>query len=369
MAEKEPETAVGYGASTASKSLSELLARILEQLSLSAWLPAAALTLLSVFVVELGTALDRTDPRAGHADPHASPGAVLASTFEVIGKTSIGGLLLLVAVIVVLTMVTQAFSFESIRLLEGYWGVSGPIERLAEVRSNHWRKIRKDLKRDHKALTRKAWKRAKARIGNRPDFTSGMVDALEAQIFVKLRTTPITDPKQIELVDSVKWESLAPGDLLRRRTNIEKKLEDFPDEKRHVMPTRLGNVLRHWEDETGYGTVESMVDEVFDVLPASLRDSHDEQRGRIDLYCSMLFVMGLVGALAVLRLAWLDWRYAAVAAGTSLLSLWMLYRAAVASARYYGSLLVTIAVWSTRHKPEGDASAAEPPVVTPAAVL
>src|SRR5918995_4608544 len=100
---------VAQVAKAGSKTLSQLVARILEQLALSAWLPAAALALLTAFVLKLGTIISA--PNAS-----SSPGAALSQAFGELGKTSIGGIVLLVIVVVVLTMVTQAFSFESIRL-------------------------------------------------------------------------------------------------------------------------------------------------------------------------------------------------------------------------------------------------------------
>jgi hypothetical protein len=50
------------------------------------------------------------------------------------------------------------------------------------------------------------------------------------------------------------------------------------------------------------GSVETMVQELFDDLPFSLRVEHDEQRTRLDLYCSMVFVIALTTAIAVVGL-------------------------------------------------------------------
>jgi hypothetical protein len=280
------------------ETLSQLLTRILSQLALSAWLPSAALTLLVVFILNLGSTLS-------DQDGPVSPNDAVSSAFSYMGDTSIGGLVLVVLLIIVLTIVTQAFSFESIRFLEGYWGVSRPCERLAQARAKHFRKVRRKLVGRYKQVTKEAWKRAKPRIERDPDFTPEMVGVLEAQVLMKECSIELTSSEE-EIVDSRDWRRSVPGELLRRRTNLDKKLDDFP-KKHHVMPTRLGNVLRHYEDATGYQTVESMIDETFDSLPNSLQLAHDEQRGRLDLYCSMQSVVVLAAAVAAFRFGYGYW--------------------------------------------------------------
>jgi hypothetical protein len=64
----------------------------------------------------------------------------------------------------------------------------------------------------------------------------------------------------------------------------------------------------------------------------------------------MVFVAALVGVAACARLAGDHLPYALAALGISLVAAWLMYRAAIASARSYGSLLVTIA---ERHPQSG----------------
>lgn len=89
---------------------------MLDQLSLSAWLPAAMLVGSSAVLLQL----------------HARPDRNLAlATNHLIAKP-LGVIVLLLFALVLATMVTQAFEFEVIRLLEGYWGNS----RLAPIPFN-----------------------------------------------------------------------------------------------------------------------------------------------------------------------------------------------------------------------------------------
>lgn len=342
VTDSQPENAASVALSTASSSLSQLVTRILEQLALSAWLPAAALTLLVTFIMQVGDVLGGNDTLESKGEPvRLDPGAVISSALEQMANISIGGAVLLVMTVVVVTMVTQAFTFESIRLLEGYWGVWRPIERVAQARAKHWRNARKRLVKSQRRLTKRAWERAQFRIAAEDEYTNDMVQALGAQVLGGEAPSTLNDA-QVALVDSTDWWRYAPSDLRRRHVNVEKALDDFPHSK-HIMPTRLGNVLRRFENDTGYETVQDLVDRSFHLLPPSLQSSHDEQRGRLDLYCSMFLVAVSSGLIAALRFNSTHAIYTVVSVIVASVAALSLYRAAVASARYYGSLLVAIA--------------------------
>ena len=90
----------------ASQTLSQFIARVLNQLALSAWLPAAALVLSAIYVFQLAGVLDEDLPEP-------SPLQALGLAGQRIGETNIGGAVVIIAAVVVLTLVTQAFTFES----------------------------------------------------------------------------------------------------------------------------------------------------------------------------------------------------------------------------------------------------------------
>ena len=128
---------------------------------------------------------------------------------------------------------------------------------------------------------------------------------------------------------------------MRRRVNVDKRIRDFPRAD-HVLPTRLGNILRHHEDMLDAGDIESFVQDVFDDLPSSLQQSHDEERNRLDMYCSMVFVLALSGFATLVRLGPRSWPYALGFAAIDIVGLRVMYGAALATARAYGSVLLTI---------------------------
>jgi hypothetical protein len=331
-----------------AETFSQFVARVLDQLELSAWLPSAAMVLQLYFIVQLGTAVDAKRTSAAEA-----VGVALSH----MGATGIGGAVLLAVAVVVLTILTQAFTFEAIRFLEGYWGTARLVERVAEYRVNlYCRKIERlsDLER---SLTKQAWFTAKAKLvetqneirrtGHRPDVTPAMIDHLEGMV---LQEAPSARPVRLtaaqqERLNTYKWEALANGEQLRRRVNVIRQLQDYPAPDR-ALPTRLGNVLRAYEDQLDaddLDEVESYMQRIYDSLPASFQENHDQQRNRLDLYCTMVFVVAISGLVAVARFAPRHWPYAAGAACVAVIGMWTMYRAALATARAYGQLLVTSA--------------------------
>lgn len=340
------DSGVERATSTASETASQLLAKILDQLSLSAWLPSGALVLLIGFVIELGSEIYT----------HSSPGAAVSATFVTIGKSSIGSLLLVGLVIVIVTMLTQAFSFGAIRVLEGYWGTAGWMEWLASRRADRHR-TKRDALYDRYELVRAeaidvvlaelaAEPQVPANSGETVTFTEAMRKVLEA------RVKGISEPKHLainveqrRISNEFDWMGHADRNLARRELNLRKRFEDYPVDVQHVLPTRLGNVLRAHEDATGLDEVEDFVDRVFDSLPFSMQLLHDEQRTRLDLYCSMVFVLATATVVAVARFGFHHWRYQAAALVLAGFGCWVVYRAAISSARYFGSVLETIVVF------------------------
>lgn len=335
---------VEQAAATAAETASQLLAKILNQLSLSAWLPSGALVLLVGFVLELGTAID--------AQPHS--GAAVSAAFVAIGHISIGSLLLMGGVTVVVTMLTQAFSFGAIRVMEGYWGTSRVMESVASARANRHRSKRSSLYTRYCAVRSEAIdavlllvateQQALIDAGQPETFTKSMRDLVEARVkALRQPANLVLSPEQRRQADDFDWRSRADRNLARRELNLIKRLEDYPSESDHVLPTRFGNVLRRHEDATGLDEVEDFVDRVFDDLPFSLRLTHDEQRTRLDLYCSMVFVLLLAATTAVARFGFRHWGYQTAGVVLAGLGCWVMYRAAISSARHYGGVLETIA--------------------------
>lgn len=335
----------------AQATLSQLGARILNQLSISSWLPSAALVLLAALIAHIGDEL--AESKYGHKLLTLKP---LAAAFQDLGRTNAGSLVLLAVAVIVLTMLTQAFAFEAIRFFEGYWGTSRFMVVIARRRAARWRRLITELKSRHRALTKKAWKQARRRIekdqrklersGEVREFTDEEIDYLEEAILSGGAPLALRGDERAEIL-SIDWRQHAKPELVRQLIDVRNRIDDFPVRKR-ALPTRLGNVLRHYEDQTGRTSLVGFVDSIFDSLPFSMRVSYDEQRGRLDLYCSLVLILELAGFAAFMSFVWNNWVYAVVSWMLLSLVAFFSYRAAIASARYYGVLLVTVSRYATR---------------------
>ena len=324
-----------------SDNLSQLVARIFNQLALSAWLPSAFLVLAATFVIVLGQYVGM---------PGMHPFEEITAALRALGDTKFTALVLMLVAIVVLTMLTQAFSFEAIRFLEGYWGESAMMLAFAQQRCVHYGQTRQALDADLASLKVQVWPLVDLKIrdeqreygdrGQDPELTDAMILRLRYAVTGEDIGPDITAQEQA-VVDGYDWVPYAPQAERRRMEILEHRRQDYPQAD-EAQPTRLGNILRHYESLTSASTVETMVEEVFDDLPFSLQIAHDEQRGRLDLYCSMIFVWVALVALALIRFNWHHWGYSVGALGLGALGVVLTYRASLSSARHYGSLLLQI---------------------------
>ena len=154
-------------------------------------------------------------------------------------------------------------------------------------------------------LTERAWKSARDELENlqarlqtltpkSARLTPNVIAAAGAEAIGAAEPPAVRLSKaEAAALEELVWTDYADPELLRRRVNLDKKRRDYP-EARRSLPTRLGNILRAHEDDTGQDDVETFIQRVFDDLPPSLKAEHDEQRTRLDLYCSMVFVVAFV---------------------------------------------------------------------------
>jgi uncharacterized membrane protein YbhN (UPF0104 family) len=118
---------------SAGDGLSKLLTRILDQLSLSSWLPAIVLVCNSAVLMQLNSQQNLN----------------LAGAVKSLTEKPLGILVVLVLLIIVASIVTQAFEFEVIRILEGYWGSKKLLHWLAKLRIRHHAKRFKRLEEQY----------------------------------------------------------------------------------------------------------------------------------------------------------------------------------------------------------------------------
>ena len=242
----------------ASETLSQFIARVLTQLSLSAWLPSAALVLSLTFVIQLGSVLDSSEQSV-------SAWTAVGSALSRMAAIKIGGALLLFIAVVVLTIFTQAFSYEGIRVLEGYWGTFGPMRLYAAWRCNRFESRATKLRSKGLELTSKAWDEAEKAIRQQKNqaikhqrtgvealaWTPDMLTWLGAKLKEELTEVSLSRADQLTAL-GIPWRRFSKPDYLRRSVNIDKKLRDYPRpsqvpsnavRQRHAGPRRCNEKI------------------------------------------------------------------------------------------------------------------------------
>lgn len=322
------------------EGLSAFVAKILDQLSLSAWLPAALLSATLTLLLQFR--------RQHSADLHAA--------LIEIGDRWVVVLLLAVPVLVLTTLTTQAFSFSAIRTLEGYSMRRIPMRwvrwLLTRLQVRRWERLR----RQRRLRSGRAFDNSESRWATEP---AEIVMALRAQA-QELKPLEPTDVDQRNRLSKLDWRVACDPWDLSRFEDARAAVNEYPSRSR-IMPTRLGNVLRSTEDAVVNDTGEDL--ETFAMrrrswLAPRTQFQHDQFRTRLDMYCTLVFVStGLAAVTLALTIGEpkLLAPFALICAGLILLAL-VAYYAAVASARGYCTILRLM----KDARPPGDGAALAP---------
>lgn len=233
----------------------------------------------------------------------------------------------------VLALFLHPLQFATVQLLEGYWGPS--VIALGAMRL----RIERHRKRAQCLATRVV----KLDEVIETNFRSYLKrTAEESDQFDEEPEEPedIDQELQDHYLDSAHANHLVPQIVAKEV--LQHREERYPDGRR-IMPTRLGNTLRRYEDRAGaqYGLEAITTAPHFSlVIPephlAYLRDS----RQLMDTTVRLCFVSLLATVLAVASLVTDGWwlLVALVPYGLAYLA----YRAAIAAADEYGTALATI---------------------------
>jgi hypothetical protein len=322
--------------------LSPFAAKILDQLSITAWLPAALLMANTYLVA--GMYLVRPDdvPRASN----------LKDAVAALDSRALGVIVAVLLGITLATLVTQSLEFAAVRFLEGYWGGSllAAIPTRVGVKVQRWRR-RLMVNRIDK-LDRRAFRLAETRIraqlkrnGTDPTFVDAAIsagrDELPDDMSSDLRG------QALAYYRAKQWRRLAPADLRHRALSLDVKNRAYPAQASRLLPTQLGNALRRSEDQmkgqVSGAQLRTYLFEHLDQVGPQLLEQHNHYRNRLDM-CSVLTVLCLLlaGVDALLLPQLLPVSYAWWACGALTLLSYLSYRGAVAAALDYGPVLVAI---------------------------
>jgi len=271
---ESPSTANDSDSSAASPNgVSAFIARVLDQLTLSAWLPAALLTASVAVLLQF-----RSDRSAN-----------VLSAVRALTADPVRVLVLIVPLLVIATVVTQAFSFEAITTLEGYWRRRGlaNLARTLMIRRHVRRK--KSIERRRKRAAEKAFYVAEPRM-LKEGIPFPVVNALKAQAFGLVEPPLTADERDLFL--ETKWREWSDAWLISKMEHLKKAWEAYPPKMHRVLPTRLGNLMRATEDRLEHtgGDVEGFALRRYATAPPLVQKEHDQFRNRLEMYCTLVFV-------------------------------------------------------------------------------
>jgi hypothetical protein len=322
------ENEAGSDTAPSPDGLSAFIARVLDQLTLSAWLPAAVLTGSLAVLLQF----------------RSSRSANVLRAIGVLTSDPVRVLVITIPLLVIATVVTQAFSFEAIKALEGYWRRRGLASK-ARTLLIWWHAHPKDRLK----------KRLGDAYGEALDAARDRINAkhIPESVFNTVRDSLTKTDQQnkarlpANLRDEVikftnDWRTYCQPWHLAKIDQLLQDLALYPEHER-ILPTRLGNVMRATEDKlvNPEGDVEGFALRRYAEATRLVQLQHDQFRNRLEMYCTMVFVSA---ALALLTPAILIGSgITAIAISVTFAAFAMLctssYQAAIASAGGYCAAL------------------------------
>jgi hypothetical protein len=211
------------------------------------------------------------------------------------------------------------------QLLEGYWGGSTLALALARRRVLHYRRVAGEIE-DVIERADQAWEAGAAALRG-PQ--------------VALEDPPVRRRRNRHLLDSELGDPLM-GDYLHAQAARAARSR-YPDAGRRFLPTRLGNVLRRYEDRAGrqYGLDVLVIAPHLNLVAQQDRRAYlDDTRQQMDLAVRLCVLSLLAAGISVALLAD-DGVWLLLALAPYVLS-YLAYRGAIASAHAYGTALSTV---------------------------
>jgi hypothetical protein len=246
---------------------------------------------------------------------------------EAAGHLNVEQVAALLAATFIIGLALHPFQFAMTQLLEGYWGISSIGLHLAKKRILHYRSEAQRLDEIAEA----------ARYG--------WIDDVQQARASSAGFVNETDSDRMKLnllyLDAECGDPMV-GDYLRSEV-AEIARDRYPAAGRRIMPTRLGNALRRYEDEAGrqYGlNILRIAPHLNLVAAKEHRDYLDDTRKGLDLNVRLCFTAAIAVALSIPLLAgdgaWLLLSLVPYCAS------YFAYRGAVSSAHEYGTALSTV---------------------------
>lgn len=322
-----------------ANGISAFLARVLDQLSVSSWLPAVFFVGNAAILLVLKNK-DQLD---------------VSVAIRQLVELEWGALVVLLFAVIIVATVIQAFEFESLRFWEGYFR-SALSRRWADRRITRYQSKIRDLEKELQERRLAAFDSARRRALSRETPAARTLAHWNAMEKV-IHGWDLDDGEE-DIADeaalTLHWPSHADPTLLHAWDVTRLKRQEFPSPHR-VMPTRLGNVMRMAEDHVQLGVdedLEGFMIRHLDELPPTIVSEHAAYQRRLEMYCGLMFVLCALCALSAVCL-WhhsgdIVWRIVVPMAYA--LAVLISYKAAIASALGFGQALKEANAWVQGHE-------------------
>ncbi|GAA4361017.1 hypothetical protein GCM10023145_37140 [Angustibacter luteus] len=265
----------------------------------------------------------------------------IASAVSQLATPSVGGALVLAFAVVFSTVMTQAFEFEMIKLLEGYWTDRWWARQLRRRRVTSLKVEGAEVRKLAKRLERRT---RKSSFGKLAGGDKALKRRLKGRVRLRAGANEAPpDPEADYLL--MHWRTAAEPAALRRLESVEREARNFPAAHR-TMATRLGNTLRAREDRMKLadgGDLEGFILRNYERIPERLTVQVSDFRTRLNMYCTLVLawiLLTMAGIAATLTYSGLFHVTTIVTVAVCLLLARMSYAAATSSAKGYGAALL-----------------------------
>ena len=303
------------------KSLGEFIADVLSHVGASTYIPAAVLA-GGIALAGIVVTSDEQDPLEAIARA---------------GPPDFAELALFVVVVALVAAVLEPLQFWITRVFEGY-------SRLFPAWS-YWRMAKKRDALDEKRQV----------IGDRIEVAHAVLVALSERP-ATVPWAPSGDRRELlnERRQAVAYEI---AQLERQKRNLSDRLRSWPAEDDRLLPTRLGNVIRHFEDRAneilggstderlcGATELQEVLPLVHSRLPGGMAAQHDFFRAQLQTTTALMMVIPIVGVLLTVAVDPIPWSIAVGLVTAAMTA--AAYSGARSAADGYGTMLVAIAEYS-----------------------
>lgn len=262
--------------------------------------PTGLLAAYLVLLIASGAWTHRPDFRAG---------------VDALTSLSVGEIFGLLGAILVVALVMHTVQFALVQFLEGYWG-GNPVMRFLRTRRTLYH-----LNRRHEAWTN--FKHADGILTSGSELVDGQ--------------------PRVSLVDSSTPEARIHVKALTDWADAKRVIEAYPTEHEHVMPTRLGNLLRKYEVNAGCGYGIDILQKATHlalVAPQNHVSYLNDQRNGLDL-AVRLCASGIIACLVTVFLMW-PWDVWLLLTVVPYALAYISYRGALVAAAHYGNALAAL---------------------------